>query len=61
MWYEFQREYGRRLHIVAETGGQGCTNTGFLKALFGNNALVIGAFYEDYFISGPDYFSFAVL
>lgn len=54
MWYEFQREYGRRLHVVAETG---CTNTGFLKALFGNNALVV----EDYFISGPDYFSFAVL
>lgn len=57
MWYEFQREYGRRLHVVAETGGQGCTNTGFLKALFGNNALVM----EDYLISGPDYFSFAVL
>lgn len=57
MWYEFQREYGRRLHVVAETRGQGCTNTGFLKALFGNNALVM----EDYLISGPDYFSFAVL
>lgn len=57
MWYEFQREYGRRLHVVAETGGQGCTNTGFLKALFGNNALVM----EDYLISEPDYFSFAVL
>lgn len=53
MWYEFQRKYGRRLHIVAETGvrGWGCTNTGFLKALFGNKALVM----EDYFISGPDF------
>lgn len=57
MWYELQREYGRRLHVVAETGGQGWTNTGFLQALSGNSALVM----EGYFISGPDYFPFAVL